>query len=270
LEQKELIASGRTAEVYAWQPGRVIKLFFDWVPQNWVDHEIRVGQKMSALTIPAPRLLEAVTVDNRRGLVYERVDGQSLLTHLRRAPWKVVSLSRLMARVQTRIHQSTVNGFDPIQKTLARQIEHADLLSMVQKERILRHLEQLPGGNTLLHYDMHLDQVLLTPNGPLVIDWVNVSQGHPMADVARSSLMLRVGSAPGANGVERIAINLIRRTAERAYLQEFFRLNPRFTQADLEPWFLPVAAARLSENIKEEVSDVLTWIEWMLKDLERG
>jgi len=32
-----LIAKGRTAEVYAWQGNKVLKLFFDWCPMEWVN-----------------------------------------------------------------------------------------------------------------------------------------------------------------------------------------------------------------------------------------
>ena len=50
-----LLARGRTAEIYAWADSAVLKLFFDWVPENWVQHEVAEG------TDPEPLPLVIVT-----------------------------------------------------------------------------------------------------------------------------------------------------------------------------------------------------------------
>ena len=37
------IALGRTAEVYAWEEGQVLKLFHDWVPTDQVEYEAHIA-----------------------------------------------------------------------------------------------------------------------------------------------------------------------------------------------------------------------------------
>jgi hypothetical protein len=38
------IAYGRTAEIYAWQEGQVLKLFYDWFELEDIEYEARIGR----------------------------------------------------------------------------------------------------------------------------------------------------------------------------------------------------------------------------------
>jgi aminoglycoside phosphotransferase (APT) family kinase protein len=54
-----------------------------------------------------------------------------------------------------------------------------------------RRLHALPwGGQSLLHLDFHPLNVLMGPDGPVVIDWTNARSGPPGLDVAMSALIL--------------------------------------------------------------------------------
>ena len=39
-------------------------------------------------------------------------------------------------------------------------------------------------GDRLLHLDLHPENVILSPSGPVVIDWANSRRGHAALDVA--------------------------------------------------------------------------------------
>jgi aminoglycoside phosphotransferase (APT) family kinase protein len=55
-----------------------------------------------------------------------------------------------------------------------------------------------PEGSTLVHLDLHPLNVLLSPGGPVVIDWVNARLDDPAFDVAVSALIIAVAAAqPG-------------------------------------------------------------------------
>ncbi|WP_232662243.1 phosphotransferase [Pseudonocardia sp. TRM90224] len=57
-----------------------------------------------------------------------------------------------------------------------------------------RRLHAVPGrlvpDERVLHLDLHPDNVVLTANGPVVIDWRNAREGSPELDVAMSALIL--------------------------------------------------------------------------------
>jgi Ser/Thr protein kinase RdoA (MazF antagonist) len=53
-------------------------------------------------------------------------------------------------------------------------------------------LHDIPGleHGTLLHLDLHPENVLLSPRGPVVVDWANAGDGEPMLDPALAWLIL--------------------------------------------------------------------------------
>ena len=86
MKMGPLIAEGRTAEVFAWGPNEVIKLARDSGTTSWMDSEAKVAGAVADAGIPAPRVVEVVTVDERRGIVMERVEGPTMLTLLTTRP----------------------------------------------------------------------------------------------------------------------------------------------------------------------------------------
>lgn len=45
-------------------------------------------------------------------------------------------------------------------------------------------------ADRVLHLDLHPDNVMLTPEGPMVIDWCNTGEGPPGLDWAMSAVIL--------------------------------------------------------------------------------
>jgi hypothetical protein len=73
----DLIASGRTAEVFAWGEGRVLKL--DRPEWNGLSAlEVSALAAIAGIGVPAPLAHGTVTVDGRAGVVLDRVDGPIL------------------------------------------------------------------------------------------------------------------------------------------------------------------------------------------------
>ncbi|MEU6381390.1 phosphotransferase [Streptomyces sp. NPDC046909] len=64
---------------------------------------------------------------------------------------------------------------------------------------LLRRLHAIPGR--IVHLDLHPDNVILTPDGPYVIDWANAEEGDPGLDWGMSAVILAqvaVGDEPFA------------------------------------------------------------------------
>ena len=51
------------------------------------------------------------------------------------------------------------------------------------------------------------------------------------------------------------------------YLNRYFKASP-YTHKDLNAWLLPVAAARLSEEIPHEKEDLIKWVNRLAKGLD--
>ena len=89
----ELLAEGRTAEVFAYGEGRVLKLDRpDW--NGLSAFEATVLALLADAGLPVARPHGTVTVDGRTGVIVDRVEGPSLLQVVEAAgPERIDSLA---------------------------------------------------------------------------------------------------------------------------------------------------------------------------------
>jgi aminoglycoside phosphotransferase (APT) family kinase protein len=255
------IAFGRTAEIYAWEDGWVLKLFHDWFPEESVRYEAELARAVQAAGLPVPAAGEIVEIDDRLGLTYQRVDGSSMLEEMSAKPWTLPRSSRLLAELQAGMHDdNTITGLPSQRQRLENKIRRAEGLSPALRAAALEALAAMPEGERLCHGDFHPDNVLMTVHGPVVIDWIDAALGRPLADVARSSVILLGVIAPGsrASRVQKVMVGWY----HRIYLRHYFRLRPG-GEDEYRAWRPIVAAARMGEGIAEIQN-------WLLSQVQAG
>jgi len=235
------IARGNTAEIRVLDDGRVCKLYDDPDAVESARYEARATRIANEAGLPVPAVDGLVTVDERPGVVLERVDGPSLLDDLEGRPWTLASGARTLADLHARIHGRRAPDLPLLTDRLRERIERAPSVSAAVHGRALAVLESLPDDDRLLHGDFHPANVLLGDRGPVVIDWLDASAGPPAADVARTVLLLRF--ADGGPLVRTLG-----RAFERLYLRIYRRERPLDTSL-VRRWELPVAVARLTEDV---------------------
>lgn len=102
-------------------------------------------------------------------------------------------------------------------------------------------------GTAICHGDFHPGNVLASPQGETVIDWIDATRGNALADVARASILaLGAVATTQTSGVEKLFVRLF----HTIYLRRYFVLSPGGRE-EYGRWLPIVAAARLSENIPE-------------------
>lgn len=249
------IAIGRTAEIFAWRDGTILKLYRAWCPAEWVEYESKVAKIVTQAGVPSPQSFEIVEVNGRRGLVYERVDGVSMLKQLSRQPFKLGAYGKTLADLHLEMHRHPAPDLPPQRAPLERAIRSAKLLSEDLRAAALHRLAGMPDGERLCHGDFHPDNVLLTSKGPLVIDWVTATRGDPWADVARTQLMLTMGEPVGVSLMARLML-LGRQKFFQGYIRQYEALSPGRHER-LHAWLPVIAAARLNENIQSEQNGLL-------------
>ena len=263
MTERRLIASGRTAEVYEWGDSQVLKLFRSGWARADVDREAQVAKAVAAAGL-APAIHDLVRVADRDGIVYERVDGPSMLRQLTQQPWTVVRHGRLLADMHRRMHQCSVPALPSLRARLERRIRFQEAVSATVRQAALCTLERLTDGDCLCHGDLHPDNVILTANGPVIIDWNDATCGNPFADVARTSLLLCSGALLAMPLTRRLLIRLLRRTFHRVYLSRYIGGQPAARQ-QIAAFALPVAIARLDEGIAEEQAQLLAAIDNLVR-----
>jgi len=93
----DLLAQGRTADIYVLSRDAVIKVLRSGFPNELIQIEADKTRAVAAMGVPVPRILDVTAVDGRPALIVERVDGDSLVTRLLSRPQRMIPLARLLA-----------------------------------------------------------------------------------------------------------------------------------------------------------------------------
>ncbi len=187
-----LIANGRTSQVYRYGNDGAAKVLDAATPQHWAEVEAAFTSSVRQLGVPAPEVRDVTEIDGCAAVIFERVDGPSLWQRMLDAPGDVVALTRELAEVQRAIHAAGVpDALPALTERLRSKFDTVTELDAAERADAHRLLDTMPCGAALLHGDLHPGNVLLAPGGPVVIDWFDATVGHPMADVARTMLLIR-------------------------------------------------------------------------------
>ncbi|MGQ5637179.1 MULTISPECIES: phosphotransferase family protein [unclassified Streptomyces] len=175
-ETGRLLGSGRSADVYAIDDAWVLRRD----REGWGDAaaEGAVMTHVRSHGYPAPRVR---ATGSRTELVMERLSGPTLLDAVGDGRVSARDAGALLASLLRRLH--AVPGRDPA-------APHA----------------------RVLHLDLHPGNVMLTPDGPRVIDWSNTEDGHPGLDWGMSAVILAqvaVGGTPLAAAARALLASLL-------------------------------------------------------------
>jgi uncharacterized protein (TIGR02172 family) len=253
------LAEGRIAEVFEYGDGRVVKLFRPDADRWDIDHEVHNTRTVRNTGFDAPRIDEVIEVDGRTGIVLERIDGPSMLSLLIQDPARLDEFAGIFAEVHARMHMHHGAGLRSQRQKIEHRIQHAPDLTQAARQELKRRAAALEDGTAVCHGDYHPDNVLMTQDGPRVIDWLDATSGSPLADLARSVLIIDCAMQepdeliPGVNNRDALA------RFRSVYLARYAELSP--LDLDLINAWLPLlAAVRLSEGIAGERSYLLSLI----------
>lgn len=251
----ERIGTGRTAEVLAYGEGRVLKLFFP-AYSGGAAYEYEAAKRVDALDVGAPRVYGQVLVEDRPGIVYERIDGESMKALLEDNPMAIRRMAKRLAVIQHAVCGKPGEGLPRLKERLARGIQAQAALGQPLQAAALRQLDSLADGDRLCHGDLHPDNVLMQAERAVVIDWVDAACGHPAADICRTSLLLTHAPIPDHAGpMLRRALTDFAQSFNRQYLAEAMRLFG-YSSLEMRAWLPVVAAARLAEGIPGEAESL--------------
>lgn len=252
------VAEGREAEVYTWDGDAVLKLY----RPGYLGHvaEAAVLATLEAVGV-APRLIGMAEIDDRHGLILERLDGPDMLALLERRPWRMPALARTLAEAHAVVNRAQAPAELPdLKQTLAVRIE-AGVDSLVLRDFVLRVLDRLPAGDRLCHGDLHPGNILVAPGRARVIDWANATRGVPEADFARTLLLLeRADPLPGMSLLFRGLMSAGRAKFARAYARAYRKRSADPLQ-HVQSWAIVQAAARLNEGIEVEAPRLIAFLE---------
>ena len=99
----EKLSEGYEAEIFAWEPGQVLRLYREGVGRDEAPERVGIPAALAG-GIPAPRIGEAVKVADREDMVMERIDGRNALDLVRSKPWLLLREGLAAGRLHARMH----------------------------------------------------------------------------------------------------------------------------------------------------------------------
>lgn len=255
--KRQLMGYGSTSDVYQWAGHTVVKLFKNHIEDQAVEYEALIHEIVFDKGVRMPKLLEEVQVDGRRGFIYEKLPGKSLLFHMMKKKWRIRHYSKVLALTQLDIHTHQAPLLPDLRQRLREHIHKVQTLTIEDAERLMAYINILPEGNTICHMNFHPGNVFENQSQGTTIDWVTATRSTAAADVARTYILLKHSDAiyHGPRW-----LNLIeaywRHLLLKRYLNYYLK-HSNITFEDVEIWLKPMAIARLSEAISEREKTIL-------------
>lgn len=244
------IATGRSAEIFTWPEGDelVVKLFPAAYDDALVAFESVASTEVNRLGLTPIGCHGWVRVDDRAGLLFDRLHGDSLTRQAERNPLTLRAGARTLARTHARVHEASTGLLPEIRTTAVAALDTPPLafLDLRRRELAEAAILALPEGDRVLHLDFHTENVFAHDGGHAVIDWQTALRGHPAADVAMTVLLLSDAELwPGTPLLKRVLVQSVRRLVLSTYLGEYQRLTG-MTSAEITAWRLPAVVLRMS------------------------
>lgn len=190
----EKIGEGAMADIHAWAPGQVVKLFKPRVSRRLAWHEAQVTDAVFSAGGPAPQVFGTVIEDGRFGIVLPRFDGPTLLELTRSGAMSFDQAGAILASVCLAVHKTPPPPGVPFLRDFIRTMVRSSdgTLPAPISGGILPLIDRLQPGDGLCHVDPHPGNVIMTAQGPRLVDWTWAVRAPAAFDLGCCHIMLSV------------------------------------------------------------------------------
>lgn len=214
-------ARGASGEVYRLDEETILKLYYEGFSEE--DALVEKDRARLALVagIPTAISFETVQVGQRRGVVYEMIQGPTMSEMIAAEPARAGELGGVFAEIAETLHHAEgrktglPRATEPVRYALTRQ----DYLPETALRRIDALLADLDAAEGYIHGDFHTGNVIMTKDGPILLDMGKFAVGSPLFDLAATYFSLF--SAPEALEQDRSSFTGLSRKEAREFWQGF-------------------------------------------------
>jgi thiamine kinase-like enzyme len=240
MECGKVIGVGNTATVYEWEDDKVVKLFQKGYPKKAVEAEFRNAVEINNMSFGKPKAYEIIVLNERNGIIYDRVEGESLLDWVMKTG-DLQQCAVYMAKLHNQILLNSICGVTNYKRFLESNILKALSIDSSKRDEVLQILNKLPEGNTLCHGDLHPGNILIANGNAKIIDFMNVCHGHYLYDVARTVFLVEYTPVPSEVEDKEMMMQL------KKTLADLYLIQMNVTREMIQDYLSVITVARLGE-----------------------
>lgn len=194
----EIIGRGACGECYRIDDETIIKLYYGNADIAWIEHEKALAKKAFVMGIPTAISYDIVEADGRKGVVYELIKSKTLGELIRADSSKLDEYIDMYADICKKVGSiHTSDPEIPSFKTANRE-DIANITGITDEERAYLHrfLDLVPDGDTCIHGDLNINNIMVQDGECCLIDMGELSTGMPMFDISRIVFSMLYANTP--------------------------------------------------------------------------
>ena len=181
------ISAGVCGECFRIGPEQIVKLYREGVASAVAKQEKQLARQAFVMGIPTAISFEMVTCRGRVGVVYELLEAELFSEVIRREPEQVERHAAMLFEIVERVHAAK-DGLEELPRLAERMQGNIESLrgdlADADVDLLHRLLEEMPGPEHCVHFDLHSSNIMLRRGEPVVIDMGDLSRGSHWFDVA--------------------------------------------------------------------------------------
>ena len=223
---------------------KAIKVFDANFSKSDILNEALNQARVEEAGVRVPKVLEVSVIDGKWAIVSEYIPGKTLAQLMEENPQEKDAYLEQFVDLQMDVHTHRAPLLNKLHDKMKRKIDETGLDATTRYELHTR-LDSTPHHNKVCHGDFNPSNIIMSENGPYILDWSHATQGNASADVARTYLLFWLnGDIDGA----------------KKYLNLFCK-NSDTARQYVERWLPIVAASQSVKGKPQEREFLLSWVD---------
>lgn len=238
------IIAVRTAKTIYRDGDKAVKLFDQDYSMADILNEALNHARVEETGLHVPKLYEVTTMDGKRAIVSEFIEGATLEQLMKDHPEKKDEYLNLFVDLQMEVHRQKCPLLNKLKDKMNRKISESSFDATTRYDLHTR-LESMPKHNKLCHGDFNPSNIIIKEDGTAyILDWSHATQGNASADVARTYLLFSL-------------------TGDTALADEYLNLFCKKSDTPkqyVQKWLPIVAASQSVKGKAEEKEFLANWV----------
>ena len=170
---------------HRYDPDVMLKLYRPGMVLQPLD-EMRIARKVFETGIPTPEPGDYVTDGTRFGVRFRRIRNKvSYARAVGDHPENVVRYAEEFAGMCRELHATHVDtaAFECVKDRYARQLAENPFFTPLEKDRLLRFIQEAPDTDTAIHGDLQYGNAIFAGDERFFIDLGDFCYGYPLFDI---------------------------------------------------------------------------------------